>query len=432
MSILQILNSIEATSSRNEKESILMNNKSEDLIRVLYLSYNPHINFYIRKIPPYTAATKNAKSLFDALNEVGALYSRSVTGHAAIAHLTNILSSLSADDAEVLERVILKDLRVGISESTINKVYKDLIPSYPCMLASAYDEKLIKKMKFPAAVQTKFDGMRFNAIVRGDSVEYRTRNGKELNLHGNLKEEFMSLAENMHSVFDGELLVLDKDKKNILTRKEGNGILSKAQKGTITPEEASRVIAVLWDYIPYTEFTQGHSTLVYSTRSAFITRKIDMLQRTTGMSRVRAARTHIANNLEEVKDLYQQALAAGEEGIILKDLNGEWEDKRVKHMVKFKAELEADLVCTDWIPGTGKYEGMLGALVLKSKDATVNVSVGSGFTDLDRQTLTREKVLNKVIAVKYNALIENKSGERSLFLPIYIEVREDKDEADTL
>ena len=44
----------------------------------------------------------------------------------------------------------------------------------------------------------------------------------------------------------------------------------------------------------------------------------------------------------------------------------------------------------------------------------------------------RDQLIGKIVAVKYNMRIQNKSGEESLFLPIFVEVREDKDVADTL
>jgi ATP-dependent DNA ligase len=433
MNILQILKSLEATSSRLKKEEILKKNTDNELLKaVLKAALNPLVNYYIRKIPPYTPATKNASTLEIALKDLNNLSMRKVTGNDAIKYLSVCLSSLNEEDAEVIERVIAKDLKCGVQESTVNKIWKDLIPSYPCMLASGFDSKLVEKILFPAAVQTKFDGMRFNAIVKNNAVEFRSRNGKLINLLGELDAEFLDLAGvNNNIVFDGELLVVDENSV-IMSRQEGNGILNKAVKGTIKKDQASRVIAVLWDAIPYQEFVKGKSSLSYTNRLTFFTRKLIVLHKEKGLSRIRSARTHIANNLEEVQNLYNLALQSGEEGIILKDLDGVWEDKRVKHQIKFKNELEADLICKDWMEGTGKNAGKLGALLLQSANARVNVSVGTGFTDEMRSTLTKKDVLNKIITVKYNSLITDKNNNTSLFLPVFVEIREDKTEADEL
>ena len=103
----------------------------------------------------------------------------------------------------------------------------------------------------------------------------------------------------------------------------------------------------------------------------------------------------------------------------------------MKHQIKFKAEHEADLICKEWVPGTGKYEKLLGSLYLESDDGKVKVSVGTGFTDEMRKTIKKKDVLNKIITVKYNALIENNTNdEYSLFLPVFVEIRSDKTKAD--
>jgi ATP-dependent DNA ligase len=434
MSMLKILKQLEATSSRNEKIAILTKNKNLELLKtILYVTLNPHINFYIKKIPPYSPAKKNGAPLADAVKELALLSSRKLTGNAAIEHLAKILSSLTEDDAEVIERVIERDLKCGVSDSTVNKVWKDFIPTYPCMLASAYDDKLIAKMKFPAAVQTKFDGMRFNAIVLNGTVEFRSRNGKELNLCGNLTDEFLELAAGSDTVYDGELLILNENGK-IASRQEGNGILSKAQKGTLSAADAARIIAVLWDMIPYGDFVKGKSDITYLNRITGMTRRLNVLYKNsaTQIKRIRYANTHTANNIEEVQELYKTALKEGEEGIILKSFDGIWEDKRAKHLIKFKAELEADLLCVDVIPGTGKYDGMLGSIVLRSADSVINVAVGTGFTDEDRSTLKKRDLIGKIVSVKYNSIIENIKGEKSLFLPVFIELRQDKTEADSI
>jgi DNA ligase-1 len=115
----------------------------------------------------------------------------------------------------------------------------------------------------------------------------------------------------------------------------------------------------------------------------------------------------------------------------LKSKQGKWEDKRTKSQIKFKGELECDLKCVGVQAGTGKYDGMMGALLLESEDGIIKVSCGSGFNDEHRTTIGDE-VIGKIIAVKYNARIVNKQGEHSLFLPIFLEVREDKTVADEI
>jgi ATP-dependent DNA ligase len=134
--------------------------------------------------------------------------------------------------------------------------------------------------------------------------------------------------------------------------------------------------------------------------------------------------------MEEVNTIFNGLLEQGEEGIILKTHDGIWEDKRAKHQIKFKGELECDLKIVAIEEGTGKYAGMLGAILCESADGVVKVSVGSGFSDAQRKQFWKENIVGKVAAIKYNMRIKNKQGEESLFLPIVLEIREDKEVAD--
>jgi ATP-dependent DNA ligase len=270
--------------------------------------------------------------------------------------------------------------------------------------------------------------MRFNAIVENGKVEFRSRNGKQIDLLGNLEEEFIELAKKISSetktgnvVFDGELVVYDGDV--IMNRQKGNGILNKAVKGTISTREAAMVHATIWDVIPVQSFKIGFFNKYYKDRFNMI--NVDT------PDRIHVVASTIVNNEDEARELFEQYLAQGEEGIILKDGWGLWEDKRVKHQIKFKGELECDLLCVDWQEGTGKNMGRLGALVLQSSDGMIKVNVGTGFSDEQRDKYTKNNTVGKVVAVRYNARIQDKkTGEHSLFLPVFLELREDKDVAD--
>lgn len=420
--ILQILNELAATSSRLEKEAIILREKDNMLLkRVYFLAYDPFTQFYQRKIPVYKHE-HSIGSLSDAMDMLSDLSSRTVTGNAAIFHLKTILSGLNAEDAQVIERIIGKDLKCGASDSTANKIWPGLVHDYPCMLASGYDEKLVAKIKWPALAQLKMDGMRFNAIVKDGKCEFRTRNGKEVNLLGNLEAEFIALAASKNTVFDGELVVMDEENWQYLDRQTGNGILNKAVKGTITPELANQVCATLWDIIPYEDFQNSISKHAYKHRFALL----EAMHLDSG--KIRIVSNQIVANLEEARTLFERYLAEGQEGIILKDSMGLWENKRSRGQIKFKGELECDLKIVGIQEGTGKYVGKIGAYICESEDGILKCDVGSGFKD--DQRIIDQSVIGKVIAVKYNARIKNKQGGDSLFLPIFLEIREDKIVAD--
>ena len=425
MNIDQFLNHLASNNSRNFKIKELEVNRENKLLReVVRLALDPFTQFYQRKIPTYTrGAPENTITLEEGLNSLFELSERILTGNAAIDHLTNILSNLEPHDARVIERVIKKDLTCGVNTSTVNKVWAGLIVDYPVMLCSQFEQRLVDKIQYPAFVQLKEDGMRFNAIVRNGSVEFRSRNGKELHLLGNLEEEFLSMAGEVDSVFDGELLVVDSN--GILDRQSGNGILNKANKGTISTEEASKVVAVVWDVIPYQYFMSGEYHRSYEERFELL----NACLKKCCSDKVSIVQTDIVFDYDSANEIFERYLSSGKEGIILKSKDSIWENKRSKGQIKFKGELECDLKVVGIEEGSGKYAGMLGAVICESADGVIKVSVGSGFSDEQRKMYNSD-LIGSIVSVKYNARIKNKSGDESLFLPIFIEVRYDKSEAD--
>lgn len=428
-SVLDILNEISSTSSRLEKESILLREKDNQVLKkVFFLAYDSFTQFYQRKIPAYTPAQSNQADTLDAvLDSLSVLSTRTVTGNEAIEFLTKLLSSLVADDAKVLERVISKDLKCGASESTANKVWPNLIYEYPCMLCSKFDDKLVHKIKYPAYAQMKMDGMRFNAVVVDNKVTFFSRNGKPLDLLGHLEKEFIALANGSNLVFDGELLVMFSGDYQFADRQTGNGILNKASKGTISDYEASLVHASLWDVIDYNSFLQGAlSGITYEKRWSVLKELVDGQSKEN--KRIWTVYCEEVKSLAEAQSVFQGLLADGHEGIILKSKSGLWANKRSKDQIKFKGEFECDLLVTGIQPGTGKYEGMIGALICETRDGILKVDVGTGLKDHDR---ARQDLIGKIISIKYNMKISNKQGEHSLFLPVFVEVRDDKNAADS-
>jgi hypothetical protein len=430
MNLNKFFDELAANNSRNFKLDTLKANANDVILRqVISLALDPFTNFYIRKIPAYnpnkTSVNLNLKDAFPYLYQ---LCNRLVTGNAAIDHLTQLLEKVSADDAKVIERIIKKDLLCGVSISTANAIWPGLIREYPVMLCSPYEQKLVDKIKFPAYAQLKMDGMRFNAIVKDGAVEYRSRNGKELNLLGELDDQFLKMADGGDYVYDGELMVMFDGDHQFADRQTGNGILNKANKGTISATEAGLIHATVWDMLPYVLFCESYSDTPYATRFAKLGKMVEKVP--SKDKRVWLVTSDIVNTMEEATEIFEGYLAQGLEGIILKDGSGIWEDKRAKHQIKFKGELECDLKIVGTEPHKKKPE-WLGAIICESSDGIIKVNVGSGFNDEHRKSYKEKDILGKVVAIKYNARIKNKAGEESLFLPVFVELREDKDIADS-
>ncbi len=445
MSILTILESINAQSARTAKIALIGLHKSnQTFLDVLQAALNPYTNYHIRKIPAYDA--KGSQTLEWALVELRKLSERELTGHAGIDHLRNILNSLTSDDAIVIERIIGKDLRCGAGDGTTNVAIPGFIPEYPCLLARPYDEKNIKNITYPALSQLKADGLRVNFHINGPKVMICGRSGREIDLLGYMEPELIALSQKFTGpvVIDGELVVVDKNGK-ILSRKVGNGIINKAIKGTISAEEAKMVRAQLWDVIPMDEFKAGKSKKTYEHRFTELTAAIQAVAPNDADALAAKLKgevyafwvipTKVVNTLEEAVAHFDELLAAGEEGTILKNYCGLWEDTRSKHLVKFKAEKECDLKIIGFKPGEGKFAGMVGSIECASDDGGVECNISGFPDDLRKQiTETQAELMGTIVSVLYNERIKSKDKNRanvdSLFLPRYAEFRSDKTVAD--
>lgn len=442
MSVNNILKLLESDQSRIFKEEILQKNRdNETLKRVFSMALDPLTNFHIKKIPAFSSSGLQTLELEEALNKLSALSSRKVTGNAAINFLQNILSSLNEDDADVIVKIIRRDLRCGVSVATTNKVWENLVFTYPCLLCSPYDEKTVKKINWPAIGQMKEDGLRFNAIVDNNSCSFFSRKGQPIELlDPSFYEEFIALANGQSVVFDGELVAYRDG--NLLPRKESNGLANKAIKGTVTEEESKLFQAVLWDEIPLEDFKKGHCPITCEHRLESLTEKINRLYTDeytllsvlrSGFVRVKLIETFICNSLDEAQEKFQFYLRQRREGIIIKNKTSLWSDTRSREQIKLKAEQECDLRVIGWNYGEvgTKNEHRLGSLQCSSEDGAVVVNI-SGFSDEERNTITAENSIGKIVAVLYNERIKKKNGGAdSLFLPRIVEFRLDKIVADT-
>ena len=440
MSVKSILDDIASTSSRLEKEAFLRGEENNnELWAVVKATYDPFTQYYVRDVVevednPYEPL--QAMGIFEAIAHLGFLSRREKTGHDARNYIARVYEALNDDDKDTLKKILDRDLRIGCSGKTFNKIWPGMVKEYPCMLASAYSEKALEEMNFPAYSQTKMDGMRCNIIVHRDGgVEVRSRQGKLFETHGVFDEEALKIRdyidqhnEGWYVVLDGELLAHDSN-MNPLPRQISNGICNKANKGTITELEAQKLTLVVWDYIPEPVFSGDvEDPLMYSER-------YDMLYNLfcdEALSRFMLVETVDVANIDEARVHYREMIADGQEGTIVKDKSVGWSNTRSKLTVKFKEIRDIDLRVTAWNEGTGKNKGLLGALTAETEDGKIRVNIGTGFSDEQRKTFTEEYVVGKIVEIEYNQRITSEGRDYdSLFLPRFIELREDKDHANS-
>lgn len=273
-SAYDIIKQLEQEPSTNAKLEILKQHKENPELReFFYLALSPEEIFYIKKIPKYYH--EENQSLEWATSSLSSLSNREYTGEMGINYLCRVLSCIAPENANLIERIIEKDPNCGIDYKTVNKIWPGLIKVFPVALCERNNEKTRKNISFPAYIQTKMDGLRICAIVENGNVSFRSRNGKLIDLKGCLGKEFIDMAYVQNFMFDGEAICYRDGE--LLPRKESNGILNKAIKGTITLEEAELVHIVLWDMIQLEDFWNESCGYPYNYRLQELNDRIDKI-----------------------------------------------------------------------------------------------------------------------------------------------------------
>lgn len=424
MSILDILNEVASDNSRTHKEEVLRQNKDNQVLsNVFRLAYDRQIMYFTRQIPDERnwASRPGGLTLAEALDTLeNVVFLNRLRGGENEKMMEDLFARLYRNDAEVLKRVILRDLRIGATSSTANKVWPDLISKAQFMLCSTESDRIV----YPAISQIKEDGTRAKFIFDGEEARLITRAGNEIETHGvfdRWARDHLSAGDTL----DGELVAFENGRR--LNRQTSNGIVNKAVKGSISKPEAQKLTFICWDI--ETRPGDNYHTR-YSELEGFVNKVVNLEDET----RVMLVESRWVYSYEEALAHFKEARQRGLEGTILKNAKSFWEPKRSKELVKFKAEYEAEFKVVGVEEGRGKNKGRLGALLIESADGKVACDVGI-FKDVGGDKIRDEWWANppKIVTVRYNERINSKgSDKQKLFLPRVIAERLDKTEADTV
>jgi|LGVD01.1.fsa_nt_gb ATP-dependent DNA ligase len=384
-------------------------------------------NYHMTKLPdkPIYSMLEDTEDIF---NQLEYLTERSGASNSDKATLA-VMAAENKSSWEVVTRIIKKDLRCGVSAGIVNKARPGLITTWPYMRCMSFSEKNMKRIKYPAQIENKADGAHIDIVLKGKKVRFASRKGRNMTLHGFLDANFTNIDTEDDLVFIGEGRVLDPN-GNIYDRKTGNGIINKAIKGTITPEEASRVILTLWDVVPHHSFMEGLCLIPHDVRFA---RLKELFPKTSIFLQI--IKHKMVGNEEEALEFFKEIRKGGGEGAIIKNRSGVFKHYTSPDQVKIKAEFEAEFKVIGWAPGKPgtKYEHYLGAIQVTSLDETITSWVGSGFSDEERKGELRNEIVGKIVTIKFESIIRKKTSTSiSLYLPRFIEVRLDKNDADDL
>jgi DNA ligase-1 len=320
-------------------------------------------------------------------------------------------------------RILIKDLRCGVSEKTVNKVLKGKtiasVPVFECMLAhdGANHEKKITGKKL---LEPKLDGVRAITVVDYESktVTMYTRNGKVLENFAHITSYLEGYIEEIgrSMVFDGE--VVSHSFQDLMKQVH--------RKSNVQAQDAR---LCLFDAVPLVEFKAGKSVMGQRRRSNLLKNWANIFADSGCVEIIPQIEVNLDEFLGEIeyKDYNKKMVAEGFEGIMIKDPDAKYECKRSASWLKQKPFIEVSLSITAVEEGTGRNVGRLGALVCEGVDdgKTICVNVGSGFSDGDRDSYWQERdtVVGQVVEVRADAVTQNQDGTYSLRFPRFLRFR---------
>jgi DNA ligase 1 len=440
------INKLNESDSRLHKEdvlkqaleaSVLGSTNAINFLTLAKITYNPYVTFGVRKVPD-TMGIVDAENPWEDFNELlSQLGQRALSGNKALEAIDAMSERFDSEEWNTFcAPVIRRDLRCGVSATTINKICKGtnyMIPIFGCQLATNSEGR--PEMKGNKRLEPKLDGVRVLLVcIYTDDGEIHTtcysRNGKVFenftHIEDQIRSNFTKMVRKIGKadvsygmVFDGEVI--------------GNTfqeLMRQARRKTDAQAEDS--VFNIFDIIPINDFRRGHWNAQLSKRIKMLE---DIRPIIDSMPNVELL-PHIMVDLDTAAgrdqlDRYaKDQVNAGFEGIMIKDVDAPYECKRNTFWMKWKPTITVDLEVIGVEEGTGRNQGRLGALVCNGVDdgKEITVNVGSGFSDSDRDNYWRDSnlIIGRTAEILCDVITQNQDGTYSLRFPRFVRFRDDK------
>ena len=439
------INKLNESDSRLHKEdvikqaleaSVLGSTNAINFLSFVKACYNPYVTFGVRQVPD-TVGIADAENPWEEFNELMLqLSQRRLTGHAARDAIQSTAERFDSEEWNTfLAPVLRRDLRAGISDKTINKICKKTdyeIPIFGCQLATNSEGR--PEMKGVKRLEPKLDGVRvLLMVIPSDFGDVTTicfsRNGKQFDNFGHIEEQvrenWIKIARGHQNalingfVLDGEVI--------------GNTfqeLMRQARRKTDVQADDS--VFNIFDIIPLSDFREGHWNSQLHKRINIlehIRHVVDTMPNVELLPHIMVDLDTAAGK-DQLERYAKDNVNAGFEGIMIKELQAPYICKRSTDWMKFKPVYDYDLTVIGIEEGTGKNQGRMGALVCEGvdDDKHITVNVGSGYTDVERQSYwdDKESVIGQTAVVMADAITQNQDGSYSLRFPRFKTFRDDK------
>lgn len=415
---------ITQNNSKKYKQDILQKYKDDEVIqKYLKIAFDPYVVYGLstKKLSKHPAGLRPypADSIFYLFQW---LEEHNTGTDAAIKLCQETLGQVASQDQEaaaLLEKLICKDLSLGVDAKSINAAMPGLIPTFNVQLAQKYFEKPEKLEGKYFAITTKIDGGRIIAIRENNQVSFFTRAGQRYKGLVDLEQEMLEAFPD-GTVLDGEITIL-----------ENKGIPSKeaykqAMKITRADGPKHGLKMLVFDAMSLEEWKKQKCTHDYIERRLLLSGLFKYGPKKTDFTFFELLpELYRGDDTSKVLELLDEAIANQEEGIMINICDAPYIFDRTWNLMKVKKMNTLDLEVVGYEEGSGRLKGTLGALLVRYEDGNI-VKVGSGFSDELRALIWLEPsdFVGKIVEVQYFESTTNKDGGKSLRFPVFKDFRD--------
>lgn len=435
-SVTKILDEIEGTQGTNAKIAILERESSNELLKqAIFAATDPYATYFVSKFK--VAPSKyddddvtdenEDECLTHFINDtLKDLQTRKVTGNAAKALVESAFAIMSPREQKWCQRLILRKLRIGIQESSIEKVWPGLVKSFSVSLAETVKSdfikgegiKILQPIKYPVRVEPKLDGLRCVAVKSKGEVTFYTRNGTVLDTVPTIKAA-LEKASYDDLVLDGELLANGtwNDTVSIV-------MSSKKQK------DDTNLIFNVFDCVYVENWVSQEDNLEYEERLNGVANVVADV----GSDKVIQVPHIVATDESQLKEYFKKCMDEGFEGVMLKTITSPYLFKRSANILKLKPVVTYEGVIVGTYEGRRgtKREGLFGGFNVVLPNGIIT-RVGGGFTDAVRADIAlagEESFLGKIIEIEAQPdplTSDGLSVDGKARFPVFIRFRSETD-----
>lgn len=417
-----IFNHIKNNSSRKVKEELLKRYEDVDGLKDIFrFVYNPIITTGLakKKLEKEITSVDVVRELKD-IHEAIQFVTDNNTGTDYIVKSIQVFLEtklITDEEREFAKAILTKDLPIGISVTTLNKVYGDnFIQKHKVMKGQKYDPNkyLLKGEEFYISI--KIDGLRSTTFNYEDRAEFKTTGG--LLYEGLVElEDLMNLLPKGF-VYEGELLARNTDNLN------SNELFRLTSSRVKTDGIKKDVRFLLFDMIPIEDYEKKKGTTPYKLRRAILESTIkqylpgqDLIDLTPVL--------YVGNDKSQIDYYFNEVVSQGFEGLMVHLADGIFELKKSKNVLKVKPQHTIDLRVLDIeedIRG-----GKCGSIIVDYHGHRVGVAGLKNQQKIDFWN-DPSSIIGKIVEISYMEETKNEKGGISLRHSSLERVRVDKNE----